>query len=341
MKMTLNVLAAGLAAAGLFHPAYASAQSIEQFFSGKTITLYIANSVGGGYDLYGRLLSRHMSKYIPGKPAIIPKNMDGGGALRAANYMYEVAPRDGTAIATIGRGTVFAPAIGQRGANFDSTKFNWLGSANDEVSTCAAWYTSGVTNFDDLLVRDLVIGSTVASDDSAQLPKAMNGLLGTKFKIVNGYPGGNEMNLAMERGETQGRCALSWASYKATHQEWITEKKVNLLFQVSLTKHRDLPDLPLVLDLAKTEEQRQILKLFAVRQVMGRPFLAPQEVPRDRVDALRRAFDQALEDPGLIAEAEKAKLEINPVNGARVEAIVKETFSTPPEIMKKAAELAD
>jgi hypothetical protein len=287
------------------------------------------------------LLARHMSKYIPGKPAIIPKNLDGGGALRAANYMYEVAPRDGTAIATIGRGTVFAPAIGQRGANFDSTNFNWLGSANDEVSACAAWYTSGVTKFNDLLARELVIGSTVASDDASQLPKVMNGLLGTKFKVVNGYPGGNEMNLAMERGETQGRCALSWGSYKSTHQDWITGKKLNLLFQVSLTKHHDLPDVPLLLDLAKTDEQRQILNLFAVRQVMGRPFFAPQEVPRDRVDALRYAFDQALQDPGLVAEAERAKVEINPVNGVRVDAIVKDTFSTPPEIMKKAAELAD
>src|SRR3954469_17282777 len=340
MNFVRRRLIAATAAAGLLQVSNASAQSIEQFFSGKTITLYIANSVGGGYDLYGRLLARHMSKYIPGKPAIIPKNLDGGGALRAANYMYEVAPRDGTAIATIGRGTVFAPAIGQRGANFDSTKFNWLGSANDEVSACAAWHTSGVTNFDDLLVRELVIGSTVASDDAAQLPKVMNGLLGTKFKVVNGYPGGNEMNLAMERGETQGRCGLSWGSYKSTHQDWITGKKLNLLFQVSLTKHHDLPDVPLLLDLAKTDEQRQILNLFAVRPVMGRPFFAPQEVPRDRVDALRHAFDQALEDPGLVAEAERAKLEINPVNGVRVDAIVKDTFATPPEIMKKAAELA-
>ena len=154
MKLEVRVLAMGLAIAGLLQPSNGLAQSPEQFFSGKTITLYIANSVGGGYDLYGRLLARHMSKYISGKPAIIPKNLDGGGALRAANYMYNVAPRDGTAFPTIGRGTVFAPAIGQRGANFDSTRFNWLGSANDEVSACAAWHTSGVAKFDDLLVRN-------------------------------------------------------------------------------------------------------------------------------------------------------------------------------------------
>ena len=333
--------AIGFAAAGLLPPSSGLAQSPEQFFSGKTITLYIGNSVGGGYDLYGRLLARHMSKYIPGKPSIIPKNLEGGGSLRAANYMYEVAPRDGTAFATIGRGTAFAPAIGQRGANFDATKFNWLGSANDEVSACAAWHTSGIAKVDDIFVKQLVIGGTVASDDAAQLPKVMNGLLGTKFKLVLGYPGGNEMNLAMERGETQGRCGLSWASFKATRPDWIADKKVNLLFQVSLSRHRDLPDLPLVLDLAKTDEQRQILKLFAVRQVMGRPFFAPQQVPRDRVDALRNAFDQTMQDTDFVADAEKAKLEVNPVSGSKVEAIVQDIYNTPGEIMKKAAELAD
>ena len=328
MKLTVRVLATGLAVAGLLRPSNGLAQSPEQFFSGKAITLYIGNSVGGGYDLYGRLLARHMSKYIPGKPSIIPKNLEGGGSLRAANYMYEVAPRDGTAFATIGRGTAFAPAIGQRGANFDATKFNWLGSANDEVSACAAWHTSGIAKVDDLFVKQLVIGGTVASDDAAQLPKVMNGLLGTKFKLVLGYPGGNEMNLAMERGETQGRCGLSWASFKATRPDWIADKKVNLLFQVSLSRHRDLPDLPLVLDLAKTDEQRQILKLFAVRQVMGRPFFAPQQVPRDRVDALRNAFDQTMQDTDFVADAEKAKLEVNPVSGAKVEAIVQDIYNT-------------
>jgi tripartite-type tricarboxylate transporter receptor subunit TctC len=281
-----------------------------------------------------------MVKHIPGTPTIVPKNIDGGGSLRAANFVASVAPRDGTAFATIGRGTAFAPLVGQRGANFDATKFTWIGSANDEVSACASWYTSGVESVHDLFSRELVIGSTVATDDASQLPKLMNGLLGTKFKVILGYPGGNEMNLAMERGETQGRCGLSWSSFAAIQPEWVRSKKVKLLFQVSLAKHRDLPDVPLLLDLAKTPEQKQILRLFAVRQVMGRPFLAPPDVPKDRAEALRRAFDLTMADPDFLAEATKAKLEINPVAGVKVEEIVKAIYQTPADLIKRATDLA-
>jgi len=334
-------VAVTLALAWGVRPSPARAQSPEEFFSGKTISLYIGNSVGGGYDLYARILARHMAKYIPGAPAIVPKNMEGGGSLRAANFMFNLAPRDGTAFATIGRGTAFAPLIGQRGATFDAIRFAWIGSANDEVSACAAWHTSGVGSVQDLFVRELVIGGTVASDDAAQLPKVMNGLLGTKFRLVLGYPGGNEMNLAMERGETQGRCGLSWSSFAATHPDWIKAKMINLLFQVSFAKHRDLPEVPLLLDLARTPQQRQILRLFAVRQVMGRPFFAPPDVPRDRVEVLRRAFDRTMTDPDFLAEAAKARLEVNPVAGVRVEQIVNEIYETPPDLVKKAAELAN
>lgn len=325
--------------AGMLGKSSVRAQA-DGFFAGKTITLYIGNSVGGGYDLYARILARHMVRHIPGSPTIVPKNMDGGGSLRAANFIASIAPRDGTAFATIGRGTAFGPLVGQRGANFDATKFTWIGSANDEVSACASWHTSGVKGVDDLFARELVIGSTVATDDASQLPRLMNGLLGTKFKVILGYPGGNEMNLAMERGETQGRCGLSWSSFVATQPEWVRSKKVNLLFQVSLAKHRDLPDVPLLLDLAKTPEQRQILRLFAVRQVMGRPFLAPPDVPKDRADILRRAFDLTMADADFRAEAAKAKLEINPVAGARVEEIVREIYRTPPDLIKRATDLA-
>lgn len=336
----LRFTLAAVAVAGVVPSGDARAQTPEQFFTGKSISLYIGNSVGGGYDLYARALARHMSKYIPGNPTILPKNMEGGGSLRAANFIYSVAPRDGTAFATIGRGTPFAPLIGQKGAAFDAVKFTWIGSANDEVSACAAWHTSGVRTAADLYEKELVIGSTVASDDASQLPKVMNGLLGMKFKLVLGYPGGNEMNLAMEREETQGRCGLSWSSFAATQAAWVEAKKVNLLFQISFAKHKDLPDVPLVFDLAKTDEQKQILRLFAVRQVMGRPFLAPPEVPADRTAALRDAFDKTMADREFLAEAAKAKLEINPVPGAKVEQVVSEIYQTPADIVKKAADLA-
>ncbi|MCC6887423.1 MAG: hypothetical protein IT536_02595 [Hyphomicrobiales bacterium] len=311
----------------------------ESFYEGRTINLYIGNSVGGGYDLYARLVARHMARFIPGRPTIVPKNMDGGGSLRTANFMASVAPRDGTAIATIGRGTAFAPLIGQRGANFSATRLNWVGSANDEVSACGAWHTSGIRSVEDLMSRELVIGSTVASDDASQLPKVMNGLLGTKFRVVLGYAGGSEMNLAMERGETFGRCGLSWSSFAASHPEWVRSQKINLLFQVSMAKHRDLPTIPLLLDLAKTSDQRLILRLFAVRQVMGRPFFMPPDVPQDRVRTIREAFDRTMEDPEFLKEAAKLRLEINPIGGARVQAIVGEIYETPAHVVEMAKQL--
>lgn len=311
----------------------------ETFYEGKTINLYIGNSVGGGYDLYARLVARHMGRFIPGSPIIVPKNMDGGGSLRTANFMASIAPRDGTAIATIGRGTAFAPLIGQRGANFSATSLNWVGSANDEVSACASWHTSGIDAVQDLMSRELVIGSTVASDDASQLPKVMNGLLGTKFRVVLGYAGGSEMNLAMERGETFGRCGLSWSSFAGSYPEWVRTQKVKLLFQVSLAKHRDLPSIPLLLDLAKTSDQRLILRLFAVRQVMGRPFFMPPDVPQDRVQTIRNAFDRTMEDPEFLKEAAKLKLEINPIGGARVQAIVGDIYQTPAHVIEMAKQL--
>ena len=316
------------------------AQAPAADFAGKTISLYIGNSVGGGYDLYARAVARHMAKHLPGAPAIIPKNMEGGGSMRAANFMAELAPRDGTAIATIGRGTIFAPLMGQPGANFDATALSWIGSANDEVSACAAWYTSGVTSFDDLRKNELIIATTVATDDATQLPKLLNGLFGTRFKLVLGYPGGTQMNKAMESGEVQGRCGLSWGSFRATHPHWIEKKLVTPLFQVALVKHADLPHVPLLSDFATTEEQRQMIATFVARQVMGRPFFAPQQVPAATVTALREAFEATMSDPEYRAEAEKMGLEVNPVSGARVQDMVAEIYRTPRGVIQKMMDLS-
>src|SRR5207253_2926123 len=197
-------------------------------------------------------------------------------------------------------------------------------SANNEVSICVAWNTSGITKFDDLLTKELIVGGTSTSADTDQFPRIVNGVLGTKMKVVTGYPGGNEVGLAMERGEVQGRCGWSWSSVKTTHQKWVDEKKFSILVQLGLDKHSDLPDVPLIVDLAKTDEQRQILKLIFARQVMGRPFLAPPGIPPDRVAALRKAFMDTLTDKDFLAEAEKAQLEINPVPGDKIQDLVKE-----------------
>jgi tripartite-type tricarboxylate transporter receptor subunit TctC len=331
-----RVVRYGLALVAALSASIASAQGADDFYKGKTVELYIGYSVGGGYDLYARVLARHLGKHIPGNPTILPKNMEGGGSLRLANWMYRVAPKDGTVIATIGRGTGFDPLLGQQGAQFDATKFVWIGSAANEVSVCVAWNTSGITKFSDLQSKELTVGGTGASADTDQFPRILNGVLGTKMRIVSGYPGGNDVVLAMERGEVAGRCGWSWSSVKATHHAWLDEKKMVVLAQLALHKHRDLPDVPLIMDLAKTDEQRQILKLIFARQVMGRPYLAPPGTPADRVEILRKAFMDTMADKEFLADAEKAQLEIAPVDGAELQTLVNEVYATPRDIVKKA-----
>ena len=339
--MRFRVLAPGaMAVLFAFVPAsFVSAQSPAEFYKSKNVELYIGYSVGGGYDLYARTIARHIGKHIPGNPTIVTKNMEGAGSLRLANWLYNVGSKDGAVFGTIGRGTGFDPLLGHKGASFDATKFTWIGSANNEVSVCVAWHTTGITKFEDLLTKEMTVGGTGSAADTDQFPKIANGVLGTKMRVITGYPGGNDVGLAMERGEVKGRCGWSWSSVKSTHQAWMTDKKINVLVQLALAKHPDLPDIPLITDLAKTDEQRQVLKLIFARQVMGRPYLAPPGLPKDRVEALRKAFMDTMRDKDFLADAEKSQLEITPVAGDEIERLVKEVYATPPEIAQKAGQL--
>jgi len=317
----------------------ARAQSVAEFYKGKSIDLDIGYSVGGGYDLYARLIARRLGDHIPGNPTVVPKNVEGAGSLRLANYLYTAAPKDGTAIGAISRGAAFDPLFNENGANFDASKFSWIGSANNEVSVCVALTSSGITKFDDLFTTPLTIGSTGAGDDTYQFPALMNAALGTKFKIVTGYPGGNDVTLALERAEVQGRCGWSWSSLKATRLNWVVRKRIVILVQLSLSKHSDLPDVPLVMDLAKTNEQREIFRMIFARQTMGRPYAAPPDLPPDRLAALRKAFMDTMTDKEFLYEADQNKFEINPVNGDQLEALVKEIYRTPPEVVRRAAKM--
>jgi len=315
----------------------ACAQSPAEFYNGKTIELYVGYSVGGGYDVYSRMIARHMAKHIPSNPTIVAKNMPGAGSLRLANWLYNVGAKDGTVLGTIGRGIPFDPLLGGTGVEFDATKFTWIGSANDEVSVCVAWHTTGIQTIQDVMVKQLTVGGTGGGADTDQFPQISNGVLGTKFKVISGYPGGNDINLAMERGEVQGRCGWSWSSVKATHQAWLDQKKINVLVQMALAKHPDLPNVPLITDLAKTDQDKSILKLIFARQVMGRPYLAPPGVPKDRADVLRKAFADTMTDPEFLADAKKAKLEITPVSGEKIEKLVEEVYKTPKDVAQTAA----
>jgi tripartite-type tricarboxylate transporter receptor subunit TctC len=313
------------------------AQDPAAFYKGKTVNMEIGYSVGGAYDLYARVISRFLNKHIPATPTLVAKNMEGAGSLRLANWIYNVGAKDGTEIGTIGRGIAFDPLLGNKAAQFDATKFTWLGSANDEVSICGAWHTTGITKFEDLYTKQLTVGGTGGGSDTDAFPRILNGVLGTKMKLVTGYPGGNDVDLAMERGEVAGRCGWSWSSVQSTHPDWIKDHKINVLAQLSLKKHPDLPDVPLITDFAKTDEQRQILKLIFARQVMGRPYLAPPNVPKERAQALQQAFAETMKDPEFLAETEKSKLEINPVSAADVDKLVKEVYQTPKAVADKAA----
>jgi tripartite-type tricarboxylate transporter receptor subunit TctC len=317
------------------------AQSAADFYKAGNVDLYIGFSVGGAYDLYARVLGRHIGAHIPGAPTLVPKNMEGAGSLRLANYLYRVAPQDGSAFATFARGIAFDPLLIGKGDAFDAQKFNWLGSANNEVSVCVVLKGSGVTRFEDMFSKEVAVGGTGTSADTDQFPRVINGVLGTHFKIVDGYPGGNDVVLAMERGEVQGRCGWSWSSVLSTHKAWLDEKKMLVLVQLSLVKHPDLPEVPLIMDFAKTDEQRAILKMVFARNVMGRPFVAPPNLPAERVATLRQAFMDTMTDRDFLADAGKTKLEINPVPGAAVEQLVKEVYATPPDIIAKAKAAAE
>jgi tripartite-type tricarboxylate transporter receptor subunit TctC len=332
--------ALGLAAAmALAATSSAFAQTPAEFYKGKTVELDISSSVGGGYDIHGRLLARHMTKYMPGNPIFVPKNVEGAGGLRLANLLYNTAPRDGTVFGIIYRSTAFEPLFGNKAAQIDATKFIWIGSASNEVSICVAWHTTGVTSINDIMSKELVVGSTGPGADTYQFAKIINGVFGTQMKIINGYPGGNEIVLAMERGEVGGRCGWSWSAVKATRMSWLDDKKMHVFLQMALTKHPDLPNAPLILDLAKTEEQKSIIKLVFARQVVAWPYVAPPGVPPDRADALRKAFLDTMKDKDFLAEADKAKLEILPVSGEEIHKLIVELYATPTEVVQKTMEM--
>jgi tripartite-type tricarboxylate transporter receptor subunit TctC len=320
-------------------PLVAAAQESAASFKGRTVDVYTGYTVGGGYDLYTRLLARHIGKHLPGNPTAVPKNMEGAASLRLANWLSTAAPKDGTAFGTIGRGTALDPLLGQPGAQFDGTKFNFIGSMNDEVSVCVAWHTVPIKTFDDMMQREFLVGGTGPGDDTIQFPKVLVGVLGAKLKIITGYPGGNDAVLAMERGELQGRCGWSYSSVKTAHPDWLAEKKITILAQLALAKHAELRDVPLITDLAKTDDQLKLLRFVFARQVMGRPYLAPPGVPGATVAALRRAFMETMSDPEFLADAERGKFEINPVPGERIQQLVAELYKTPPELTKRLAEM--
>lgn len=319
-------------------PVAALADEVEDFYAGKQVSLYIGYSPGGGYDTYARVLARHIGRHIPGNPTVVPQNMPGAGSLTLANFLYNIAPKDGTVLGTIGRGLAMEPLLGGAGTRFDATRYSWIGSMNSEVSVCASWHTSSIKSVDDMRTRELIAGGTGSGSDTDTFPLVLSNLLGLKIRLISGYPGGNDVLLAMERGEVDGRCGWSWGSVVAVRPDWLTEGKITILLQLALDKHPDLPDVPLVMDLARSDDERMAMELIFARQVMGRPYVAPPEIPAARRDALRRAFDATLVDPEFLADARRIDLELNPVTGEQIEALIARMYGASASAVRLASD---
>jgi tripartite-type tricarboxylate transporter receptor subunit TctC len=322
----------------LLGTAPAQAQSVESFYRGRTISLVIGYSVGGGYDLHGRLLARHLGKHIPGNPGIVVQNMPGGGSLRAANFLYNAAPKDGTTIGVFSRGMAMEPLIGASNTQYDSRKFTWIGSITNEVSVCAFRRDSGIATWQDMLTKQYTVGGTGSGSDTDVFPNVLRNMFHMKMKLATGYPGGEDVALALERGEVNGRCGWSWSSLMSRNRAFYEEKQIFVPVQLSLQKHEDLPDVPLVMDETKDPTQEAALKLIFARQTMARPYAAPPGLPPDRVRALRQAFDETMKDPAFLAEAKQTDLEVRPVSGDAVQKLVGELYASPPEVIRTAAE---
>jgi tripartite-type tricarboxylate transporter receptor subunit TctC len=279
-----------------------------------------------------------MGKHIPGRPTIIPRNRPGAGSMLLSNELASTLPTDGTAFATIARGQVLLPLYGIPEARFNPLKLNWIGSTSNEVSVCISWKDVPVYNWQDLKSRGMIVGGIGPGSDPDTFTRLLNNLLGTKLRLITGYPGGSDIVLAMERGEVEGRCGYSYSSLISQRPDLLEEKKVRLLMQISTSKHPAIPEVPLIMDLAESDFDRQVMTIVFSPQVMGRPFVAPAGVPEDRISALRAAFDATMKDPEYLAEIEKQKLDFAPVSGEEIQALVVRMYSQPQEIVEAAKE---
>ena len=320
----------------LFGALPAAADAVADFYRGKTVTLQIGYSPGGGYDIYARQLARHIGRHIPGNPSIVPQNIPGAGSIKLTNAIYNSAPRDGTVFGAIGREHVTSPLLGVKGVMFDSTKLNWIGNLDSAASLCVAWHTSPIRKIEDLLQREMVVGGTGPGSTTVTLPTALQRVLGYKFKIVPGYPGGSDITLALERGEVEGRCAWSYASLKGTQADYLRNGKIRVLTVATLKRIAELPDVPAVAELARTEEQRQILELILASQTLARPYVAPPAVPADRLAALRAAFDATVKDAKFLEEAKRQNLELDPMTWQEMTAAIGRLYATPKPVVEAA-----
>lgn len=313
----------------------ANAAPVENFYAGKTLSVVIGISAGGGYDLYARALAKYLGNHIPGKPTIVPRNMPGAGSLNATTYLAAVAPRDGTVIGTFARGMPIYPLLFK--ADYNGSTLGYIGSITTDTSVCITWRTSKIKTWQDVLTSPSAFGGQGKGADPDLFTALLQQLFGAKIKLVTGYPGNADIMLAMQRGEVDGMCGLSYSTLKSTHASWLRDHDVNIIVQAALDKDPELASVPSLLDLATQTKQRQIIKLAVAPQAMARPFALPPDVPSERLQILRDAFGQTMKDPAFLAEAAKLKLDVNPLSGEKIEELVKQLYATPKDVVQEAA----
>jgi len=333
--LTLSAIAV-LAGASL-----AQAQTPAEFYRGKQIQLLCYSGAGSTYDTYARLLGRHIGRFIPGSPTIVVQNMVGAGGLKLVDYLNRIAPKDGTVFGGVSRGNPFDPIMGKRDIDFDPLKLTWIGSMNREVAVALSWGPSPVKTFADVLKTELLVPGTGAGADSEIIPRAYNNLAGTKFKIVSGYRDTSEATLQLETGELQGIAYWSWSAMASLKPNWMSEKKVNILFHTGMTDMAELPGTPSIRTLVKDETDRKALEFLLAREVMGRPFVAPPAMSADRAKTLRDAFNATIKDPEFLKEAARGSVEINLVTAEEVESLLKTSAALPPAVIERARQVIE
>lgn len=329
-----NILAPAVVAALLIAPSTAGAQSVENFYRGKTINIILGFPGGGSNDLYLRAVAHHIVKHIPGNPTSIVRNMPGGGSLAAANHLFNVAPKDGTVLGLVSATIPTEAAVGAPNVKFDPTKFNWIGRIASNIHMTFVTNKSPVRTIEDAFEREVILGATGRSATVAIYPVVLANVIGVKFKLVMGYAGSNNAMLAMERGEVDGH-STSIETVRAIHPDWISEKRITILVQYALKRHPDLPNVPMSWELARTEQDREVLRMVASATEVGKMIMAPPDIPADRVYALRRAFDATVKDSEFIADLKAARIELNPMPGEELQKFVEHVGKVPPAILDR------
>ncbi len=332
--LTGAIFATGLVVASM---GAAQAQDVADFYRNKQISVIIGSNPGGGFDTYARFLTRHMGKHIPGNPRFVNRNMPAAASMAAARAMT-TSETDGTVMGAFNRAIVLDIVMRDMTKEVDPRSFGWLGSLNNEINVFIEWHTGPIQTFDEVFTKEMIVAGAGAGTDSVVYARVINEFLGGKLKVVQGYET-PAIALAMERGEVQGRVGIPWTNLKSQNADWLRDKKIKILAQLSAEKHADLPNVPLVTDYVKSAEGRQVLALLYSRQEMGRPFAVPAGVPADRLAALRKAFMDSTRDPEFIAEGVKANLDFDPIDGERVQQIVNNIYAASPDLLKRLSEI--